>query len=257
MALQSDPESYLTGTTGVFPFAIGRSYFEPILPPGRVHLGWNSWTLQWLSRHPRPVPDHLNSAMSVDPIARAEAARQAADDWGAFLKARSSELRPGGKFVSLMVGRTEMTHWRHSVLSELWAAALDLAAAGRLNGNELLRINLPTYARSFAELTAPFQGTGRFAGLSIEHAAILDGPDPVWDQFQELRDAERLGRARANAYRAIFGPTILAALDPERDREATVDALFTRHAERLATSPQRHENYLAVVVLAKDSVGAG
>src|SRR5260370_42712268 len=40
-ALQEQPDSYMAGSTNVFPAAIGRSYFDPILPPESVHLGWN------------------------------------------------------------------------------------------------------------------------------------------------------------------------------------------------------------------------
>jgi hypothetical protein len=62
MALQDEGSSYLSGRPGVFPSAIGRSYFEPILPAGRVLLGWNTWTLHWLSRNPVDVAD---SSMAV------------------------------------------------------------------------------------------------------------------------------------------------------------------------------------------------
>src|SRR6185312_4573148 len=37
--LHEDPSSYLAGRREVFPSAVGRSYFQPILPPGRVNFG--------------------------------------------------------------------------------------------------------------------------------------------------------------------------------------------------------------------------
>ena len=37
--LQDGSASYLAGRQRVFPSAVGRSYFEPVLPPGSVHLG--------------------------------------------------------------------------------------------------------------------------------------------------------------------------------------------------------------------------
>jgi SAM dependent carboxyl methyltransferase len=64
-ALRDDPNSYLAGKTGLFVSAVGRSYFDPILPPGRVHLGWTSWALQWMSRNPVDVPDHLFPSMGA------------------------------------------------------------------------------------------------------------------------------------------------------------------------------------------------
>src|SRR3546814_20677893 len=50
--LDDDPGSYLSGKSHVFPSAIGRSYFAPILPPTRVHLGWISYAHPGFSRHP-------------------------------------------------------------------------------------------------------------------------------------------------------------------------------------------------------------
>ena len=58
-ALQEEPDSYMRGASGIFPAAIGRSYFEPLFPPGRVHLGWNTWSMQWMSRSPANAPDHI------------------------------------------------------------------------------------------------------------------------------------------------------------------------------------------------------
>src|SRR5262245_18059153 len=112
-ALEEDPSSYLTNATNIFPSAIGRSYFEPVLPPGRVHLGWNSWTLHWLSRKPADVPDHISAEFSASPHVRAAVAEQQAWDWRNFLIARSLELRPGGKLLSLIIGKqVERTGWR-------------------------------------------------------------------------------------------------------------------------------------------------
>jgi len=255
-ALYDGPESYLAETSGVFPSVIGRSYFHPLLPPGRVHLGWNSWTLHWLREAPPLVPNHLHSALSGDPAVSAQIVRQAADDWRRFLAARSSELRPGGKFVSLSCGRSDAAYGWEWLFGELWAAATDLAAAGHLTEQELLRMNLPTAHRSLAEIRAPFGETGRCAGLTLEHAAIVEAPDPFWERFLVTRDNQHLGRAWSNALRASTGPSLVAALDPGRDRGAVLDALFARYADRLAATPQRHEHSMAVVVLAKDTAGA-
>ena len=41
--LESDPESYLQGEPQVFPYAIGRSFYRSLFPPGYVDLGWSSY----------------------------------------------------------------------------------------------------------------------------------------------------------------------------------------------------------------------
>ena len=78
-ALEQEPDSYLRGIDGVFPAAIGRSYFEPLLPPGRVHLGWNTFSMQWMSRTPADAPDHILAGMSASaPVIAAVKEQQAA-----------------------------------------------------------------------------------------------------------------------------------------------------------------------------------
>ena len=47
--LESDPESYLQGEPQVFPYAIGRSFYRSLFPPGYVDLGWSSYAAVWLS----------------------------------------------------------------------------------------------------------------------------------------------------------------------------------------------------------------
>jgi hypothetical protein len=44
---------------------------------------------------------------------------------------------------------------------------------------------------------------------------------------------------------AIYGPNVLAANDPDRDRGALVDDLFTRFASRIAAAPRRNDYDLA------------
>jgi hypothetical protein len=41
--LYSDPERYSVNDPNVFPSAIGRSFYEKVLPPEHVHLGWSSY----------------------------------------------------------------------------------------------------------------------------------------------------------------------------------------------------------------------
>src|SRR3954454_23746332 len=66
-ALKDDPNSYLTGSTDIFSAAVGRSFFDTILPPGQVHLGWNSWAVHWLSQKSADAPDHVSPTLSGIP----------------------------------------------------------------------------------------------------------------------------------------------------------------------------------------------
>ena len=96
--LESDPESYLQGEPHVFPYAIGRSFYRSLFPPGHVNLGWSSYAAVWLSQIPVQIPDHFFIPCSTGAV-RAEFDRQAARDWEAFLTLRAAELRAGGRLV--------------------------------------------------------------------------------------------------------------------------------------------------------------
>src|SRR5262249_41282966 len=91
--LASDPDSYARLDPAAFAFAVGRSFYEQILPADSVTLGWSSWAVQWLSRLPAAIPDQLQIALSSDQVARAAFARQAEEDWRSFLAHRSREMR--------------------------------------------------------------------------------------------------------------------------------------------------------------------
>jgi hypothetical protein len=250
-ALHDESASYLANRPGVFPSAVGRSYFEPILPPGRVHLGWNTWTLHWLSRNPVEISDHAMAMLSASAAERQAAHGQAAKDWAAFLAARSAEMAPGAKLVSLAMGATPEVHGWDWVIGELWGAALDMADEGLLTPTELTRFTVPVVGRTKADLQAPFAGDGGFHGLKLDYAEVLLAPDPFWEEFQATGDAAQLGARWKGMLRAVAGPFASAAFASRPGGDALVDKLFSRLEARVAAAPQRHEHYVAITVIGK------
>jgi S-adenosylmethionine-dependent carboxyl methyltransferase len=251
--IAEDSDSYTVVHDRVFPFAIGRSYFEPILPPDSVHAAWNSWTMQWMSRKPADAPDHVFASMSGVTEVRAAIATQQAEDWTNFLELRSRELRVGGRLISIFPGRTADRRGWDYLGGELWQAVLELRRDGLIELHEANRITIPTAQRSVEDVRAPFRNGGRFAGLEVEHAVVIDGPDTHWHELQRTGDVNAFARGWAGMARGFAGPTIANALDETRDRSAIVDTLFQRYQARLAANPQPHEHYMVIVVLAKTS----
>lgn len=250
MTLQEDPSSYLAGRPRVFPLAVGRSYFEPILPAGSVHLGWNTWTLHWLSRSPADAPDHVVAVLGASEDVRQAARRQSAQDWTSFLAARAVEMAPGAKLVSLSMGATPEVHGWDWVLGLLWEAAVEMGGEGLLTRQELTRFTAPVVGRTLADLHAPFE-TGPFFGLTIEHAAVLEAPDPFWEEFQASGDCEQLGGRWSGMLRAVCGPIAATAFAARRDSDLLVYDLFGRVASRVAGAPQKHRHFVAIAVLTK------
>ena len=250
------PESYLRNDPAAFAMAIGRSFYEQLLPAASVTLGWSSWAVQWLSRVPGPVPDHVQAAYSQDPAARALYARQAAEDWQRFLTCRGRELRPGGRLVMLTMALDEEGAFGYqSLLEAMYAVLMDMVREGFVRGEEVQRMAIPTVGRSRADLVAPF-AAGRFAGLAMEELEIFCAEDRFWSEFTRDGNARAFAAGWAAFSRASVVPTLAAALDGGHDdprAAAFAERMESGMASRLAAAPQPQLIPLAKMALVKES----
>lgn len=181
--LADDPDSYLLNDKACFAAAVGRSFYEQILPSESVTLGWSSWAVQWLSRIPCPIEDQFQIAYSKNERARAAFLAQAAEDWRAFLTHRGAELRPGGRLVVLTMATTDAGDFGYEHVVEAMVGALaDLVAAGEVTRAEVSRMVVPTVGRRREDFMAPFTD-GRFAGLKLESLDIFLGEDRIYPAF--------------------------------------------------------------------------
>jgi hypothetical protein len=253
--LANDPNSYLQGDTAVFCSAIGRSFYEQILPANSVTLAWSSWAVQWLSRVPAPIPDQVQVFYSRDSVARVAYAEQAAEDWRNFLSRRERELCPGGRLVVMTMALDEAGDFGYRpALEAMYAALLEMVEEGFVGAEEAGRMAIPTVGRSRADLLAPFTPDGHFADLSIEQIEVFLGEDKIWAQFQADGDAQAFGAQWAAFSRASVFPTLASGLKGGRDdpRAASfVDRLESGMAARLAAAPERMLIPLAKMLLTK------
>ena len=250
-AVLTDPSSYLIGRTGVFPAAIGRSYFEPLVPPQTVHLAWNTWSMQWMSHLPELAPDHVLAGMSEEADLQAAVARAQTEDWAMFLALRARELLPSGRLLTAFTARTEAETGWEWLLGELWSSILDLVADHVLDAGEAERMTIPIGLRRLDDVRRPFSSGGAFEGLIAEQIELERVDDPHWAEYERTGDGNTFATRHAEATRAWAGPTLARALNPEHNAPATLDLLFARHAERLAVSPRQHRPYMAFALLVK------
>jgi hypothetical protein len=253
-ALEKDPESYLQSDSASFASAVGRSFYEQILPPASVTLGWCTWAVQWLSHAPAPIPDQVQVAFSKNAAVRELYTRQAAEDWRTFLTHRGCELRPGGRLIVLTMALTPDGDFGYRpILMAMYAALRQLVDEGFMSEAEFHRMAIPTVGRSLAELNAPFSG-GSFAGLALDHAEVFLGPDPIWEDFGRDGDEKAYGARWAAFSRASVLPTLALALDgngAERTAEF-LEKVEADMAARLAMAPEKFPIPLGLVGLRKE-----
>ncbi len=240
-ALSTDPDSYVSGDPAVFASAVGRSFYEQLLPAETVTLGWSSWAIQWLSRTPMTIPDHVQIAYSLDAAARAAFRQQTAEDWLAFLKARSTEMRRGAQLVVLTMALDESGSFGYQPLLQAMMNTLAaLSDEGFVTADEVQLMTIPTVGRSRTDLMAPFHESGCVGDLSIELIEVFGAEDRIWSEYKRRGDAQAFGAQWARFSRASVFPTLAAALaggEADTRRGAFFDRLEAGIAAKLAAAP--------------------
>jgi len=220
-ATMASPASYLAGDPAAFVCAVGRSFYEPVVPPGTVSLGWSSTAAHWLSRVPAPLADRAwaPTARTARSGPFLERARQ---DWRRFLDLRAAELRVGGRLVVVVatVDDDGVCGGEHA-LDGLDEALRAEVAAGAISRDEAARVVVPNFFLSRAELEAPF-GEAAFGGRLrlIAHERVVS-PDPLWSAFERTADADALAAAFTGWVRAFSQSSLLAALASGRGHDDT------------------------------------
>jgi hypothetical protein len=253
--LSRDPHSYAAGRN-VFPAAIGRSFYEQVLPGESVHLGWCSFSALWLSRIPSVIPGHFVPVHS-DGRGRALFAAQAAEDWKAFLGLRARELGSGGRLVVVLPARNDEGVIGFEAFMDHANAALgEMVDDGEIRAEERERMVLATYPRQKSELLAPFEAESQFRGLRVDHYELLSLPDALWADYKQNGDARMLAMKHALFFRSVFMPSLASSLDRvcAGDNAALVafaDSLQERLIRRLAADPAPLDSFVQAMVLSK------
>ena len=239
------------GVPGVFSFASGTSFYEPIFPDRSLNLGFSATAMHWLSRLPAMISDHVHAVFAVG-AARAAFAAQAAADWERILLHRARELVPGGQIVFANFGIDEQGRYlgatdgrnMHERFGAHWR---DLHAAGLIGKDEVARATFPQYYRSVAEFRAPFDDAGgavRRAGLVLEECFTVLTPCPYAARFAAGEGtAAEFARAYVPTLRSWSESMFFGALDPARaeaERRAIIDRFYASYEAEVAADPAGH-----------------
>jgi cyclopropane-fatty-acyl-phospholipid synthase len=246
---------------GIYPSAVAGSFYDPLLPPGTVHLATSFNAIHWLDQLPSvPMPDFVayrrphppRPELAASPEATAAFRGQAEQDLVRFLECRAWELVPGGKLLMASPGDTDQDHVSDGLADVLNDACLDLVAAGRLEREEYERLTMPCYFRTVSELLAPLEREdspvrGAFV---VERTEALEVPTPFLVEFQRSGDVTAYAGAYTGFLRAVSEPIVRTSLNHPGGKAATVDRLYERIRARLLAEPERYLfRYILVAAL--------
>jgi hypothetical protein len=254
--LEADPNRYVVDDPEIYPAAIGRSFYETVLPAGTVHLGWSSYAAVWLSQVPIPIPGHFISVRSTEAV-RAEFDRQGRQDWEAFLILRARELRPGGRLVVALPGiADDGSVGLEPIFDHANAVLEEMVADGAITSEERSRMALRAHPRRQRDLLATFANGGEFRQLTLEDFQMSEVPDHAWAQYDRDRNKEALATKRALFFRSIFVPSLACALDSRRvgngEALATFGDEFERRLKRrLASESTPLNSFVQTLLVAK------
>jgi hypothetical protein len=254
--LDKDTQSYAQNAPNVFPCAIGRSFYESVLPPNHVHLGWCSYAAMWMSRIPRRIPGHFFGPRSTGAV-RAAFDQQGAQDWDTFLSLRARELRPGGRFViAIPAASEEGISGGEALMDHANATIAEMVDEGAITADERARMALGVWLRRTRDLLAPFSRDGQFRGLTVEHCQTNVLADAAWADYERDGNVKALANKQAMLFRTVFAPTLAGALARNGDAEqvrAFSSRLESGLERRLACDPQPINSLVQTIVLAKNS----
>jgi SAM dependent carboxyl methyltransferase len=221
--LDNDPERYLLNDKCVFPCVIGRSFYQSVLPPAHVHLGWSSYAAMWISQIPPVQPDHI-FVPRMTGAARFELERQAAQDWKTFLTLRAAELRSGGRLVVVLpAARDDGSSGFETIMDHAYDVLGEMVRDDAISSNERGRMALGVWPRRRRDLLAPFEANKRYCDLTIESCETSELVDPAWKGYELGGDKEALAIRHAAFYRSVFAPSLASWLiradEPEARRE--------------------------------------
>jgi hypothetical protein len=246
---------------GVYPGAVGGSFYGPLLPPGTVHLATCFNAIQWLDRLPAvPMPDTVTyrrphpprPGLAVSPEATAAFSRQAEQDLVRFLERRARELVPGGKLLLSSPGDTDQARVADGLADILNDACLDLVAAGALEREQYERLTMAAYFRTVAELLAPLdqEGSPVRGAFAVDRAESLEVAAPFVVEFRRGGDVAAYAAAYTGFVRAITEPVVRATFNQPGADAGTVDRLYERIRARLLAEPERYLwRYILVAAL--------
>jgi hypothetical protein len=239
----------------VHAFAVGGSFYGPLLPAGSVDFAISFLAVEWLDQLPDvPVPEFIGY-MGGSPAAFQAFGEQAARDWTRFLQLRAEELVSGGKLLVVIPGSDGPRRCSDGMYDVLNDACVDLVDSGQMRRADYERLVVPVYFRSLDEMLAPLAGSDSPLAdtYRMDRAEVVHVATAFVENYRRTGDVAAYAADYSAFLRAVSEPVVAASLAGSADSGALVSAIYERVRNRLAAEPERYmfQNIEVAVLLTR------
>jgi hypothetical protein len=246
----TENEASFSAAQGIFPAAIGRSFYGPVLAPTSVHLGMSFNAVLWLDKLPsEPLDDFVvylgpklhRPDVGISVATAAAFAKAAARDLDRFYECRAVELAPGARLLLAQPGRDQNYCTGQGLYDLLHDAALDLVEQGKLDRTAYARVTMPIYFRTQEELLAPIHDSHGIVhdDFVVERAETVEVTVPFAADYARTQDVETYSEGYVGFAQAFTEPILRAGLDKSQGPEI-VPAIYRQMRQLLIATPAKY-----------------
>ena len=272
----------------VFPFVVGRSFYEKCFPDNFLDFAFCSTAMHWLSKKPSQLTDtvhHAEKSSSPAPLELNAFKDQARLDYHRLLTLRRDELKPGASFHLVLFCINDDGEYlgsTKSIKASMFATMntilrgnrfslhvlylrLDFVERKIIQKKEFESMTFANYYRTKQELLEPFSGTcgrqeDRVDGLEMKEMIVRRIPcwyKSRWDEGNYYDSPEAFAKDYILTTRSWSQSTFLSGLDANlrslKEREEIIDLFFKEYEKKVMESPDDHgmDYVMAYITLTK------
>lgn len=235
----------------VIPMAVASDFFSPCVAPASGHVGMSFNSAHWLSSQPTLLTPGTLYFDRARGDARRALAEAAALDWTDFLRARASDIAPGGRLLVQCIGSIPDPDAPDGVrasagrlLDLMQEVAETLVGQGLLSQAALDRFVLPVYARTVEEAVRPLSAGPVADAFEVLVAETAPVPSPYEGSYRDNGDARGYASAYGDFVRGFSESSLQIGLfQPGAVGIAAADLCdryFEELEQRLQDSPGTH-----------------
>ncbi|OQE05516.1 hypothetical protein PENVUL_c024G00282 [Penicillium vulpinum] len=189
------------GTRRVFTSMVPQSFYEPVVPPLSVDIGFSLACLHHLD-HVDPRPEGRSP---VDPERQIALRHQAKKDLRRFLNLRAEEFAPGGSLVLSFVSKASTGEENYpGPVDACRSALIDMVKEGLIPLEVAGEFEVPTYNRTLEDVRESLEEVkGEWAAEEVYEKKVLH---PAVEEFAAKKQAHPQD---IDAHRINYGNTVI------------------------------------------------